>query len=712
MATAAAADTVPEVKEYAAVAERFRVSVVEKLVSRYQSIGPLLSKVTVSVGAEALELLQPYYLYWELRVYESLSQMVLANLRRSLDAMRSENRPLFRVDARLSAPEIVLSPAASELYQILSRFFRNLLESTRSFLRWKDGTCELTTPQYPDGAEEPMVFSYYDDVVRDARVSSLIGELDQEIHGMFTTVGSYIGRWKKYRPLWSLDKAASVFKFAGSNPTCVQYDDKLSFYQRMADEVARHKAMRTVAFTQLCVTPLVDAVRQAALGWVSALGTAMRTRASEEAAALRARIATWSEELKREPDSLDSLKAVLRSIGDVRDNSLVVQLAFEDILERYSTLENYPAVEIPAAEMADVQSLPAQWERLFADAAEVDANLVAVKRKFSSITIKQVTSFHEETVSLARRFEEQGPAAVGQDLDRGLELMDEYKAELESLVSRRAELTDAQQLFGLPLQAYDELAQISKTMVSLQQVYDLYVEQREARAEWSATLWVDLNMSVLETGMQGFLKRVRRMPDEVKRLAPWGVLESRVREFKDSLPLLVDLKSDALRPRHWKQLMKATGTTFDMTPTVFTLGKVFEMELHNYAETIGDITTSALKELSIEKGLAEVKDTWRATDFTFIKYKQGDQDRGTVLGSTEEIQLLLDDNAMNLQSMAASRFVGPFREAVTEWEKKLSVVGEVIDVWVVVQRKWMYLEGGLGSRSTEGMNRTPRPIQT
>ena len=72
---------------------------------------------------------------------------------------------------------------------------------------------------------------------------------------------------------------------------------------------------------------------------------------------------------------------------------------------------------------------------------------------------------------------------------------------------------------------------------------------------------------------------------------------------------------------------------------------------------------------------------------------KGEDDRGIILGSTDEITLAIDDNAMSLQSMAASRFVAPFVDTVQEWEKKLSNVAEVIDVWIVVQRKWMYLEG-------------------
>lgn len=54
-------------------------------------------------------------------------------------------------------------------------------------------------------------------------------------------------------------------------------------------------------------------------------------------------------------------------------------------------------------------------------------------------------------------------------------------------------------------------------------------------------------------------------------------------------------------PRHWKQLMARTGTSFEMNPNTFTLENMFAMELHKHGSIIGDIVTSAVKELSIEK---------------------------------------------------------------------------------------------------------------
>ena len=50
------------------------------------------------------------------------------------------------------------------------------------------------------------------------------------------------------------------------------------------------------------------------------------------------------------------------------------------------------------------------------------------------------------------------------------------------------------------------------------------------------------------------MKRLRKFPKEVKALAVCHVLEERMREFKDSIPLFADLKNDALRDR-WVEIM-------------------------------------------------------------------------------------------------------------------------------------------------------------
>jgi len=76
----------------------------------------------------------------------------------------------------------------------------------------------------------------------------------------------------------------------------------------------------------------------------------------------------------------------------------------------------------------------------------------------------------------------------------------------------------------------------------------------------------------------------------------------------------------------------------------------------------------------------EVVETWEMMKFSVQRYIKGTQERGSILGPVDEVLQNLDDNSMNLQSMAGSRFVGPFLATVQQWEKTLSLISEVIEV--------------------------------
>ncbi len=70
-----------------------------------------------------------------------------------------------------------------------------------------------------------------------------------------------------------------------------------------------------------------------------------------------------------------------------------------------------------------------------------------------------------------------------------------------------------------------------------------------AREQWSETLWSNLNVQVLQDGIEALLKSLRKLPRDVKNMPIGKVLDSKMKEFRDSLPLFVDLKHEALRDR-------------------------------------------------------------------------------------------------------------------------------------------------------------------
>ncbi|KAG8146106.1 hypothetical protein E2320_012501 [Naja naja] len=635
----------PGVKDYFEFIKRERARDMEHLVRKYTSVGPLLTKmeglvVNTNTGKAS---------------------------RLSFNTAVVGDVPLFQAETILSAPEIILQPNVGEIEKMSVHCIRDCVETTKLFLRWLHGSC-IECPPQQTGDDEPVIFSFFSDISQNPAVIEQAILITQNMHKLLASLTKYLNRWKRYRPLWKLDKAIVMEKFAAKKPACVVFDEKLQFYMKVAQEVMQQPMVKDEQCIRLLLSPLAFTVQENARGWITSLGKLLNESAKER----------LSHNLKTTPSTLEDLKFVLGTIAEIKQISLEVELKYLDIQERYRTLAMY--------------NIALMWETLYADAAGVDHSLGSIKKTFTEITREQIGNYSKEIDDFYQRFVTEGPGSVGENLDRGLELMVVFEKELEKHEKNRQELANAEKLFDLPITMYPDMIKIQKEMKGLRQIYEIYKLQQAAKEEWSQTLWVNLNVQVLQEGIEGYLKTLRKLPKQVRSMPVAYHLEMKMKAFKESIPLLLDLKNEALRERHWKELMSRTGTSFDMATETFTLENMFAMQLHKYSDVINEIVGSAVKELSIEKGVKEIIETWENMKFTVQRYFKGTQERGFILGAVDEIIQILDDNAVNLQSISGSRFVAPFLGTVHNWEKTLSLIGEVIEIWMIVQRKWMYLE--------------------
>uniref|UniRef100_A0A673CHG9 Dynein axonemal heavy chain 10 n=1 Tax=Sphaeramia orbicularis TaxID=375764 RepID=A0A673CHG9_9TELE len=666
----------PGVKQFCESIEQERTKMLNLLTRKYADIGPLITKtehLILGTSTGKARCMAEYYMYWERKILDSLIKMVLRNIQ-AFNTTLMGNTPLFQIYAILSAPKIVMQPQRNEIYKLIMQCVRDCVESTKHFVRWMHGSCNECPSQHVGGEDEVVTFSFYTDVCQHPQINESAMAVSQNIQQLLHSVERCLNHWKHYRPLWEKNKTIVHEKFAAKKPPCVLYDDKLQFLARIVQEALLEPLFKNEHSIYLNLESLAQTVQETAESWISSLGSFFNKSAKDDLFSLRDELKHLTEKLRQSPDTFEDLKSVLGTISHIRDMSLDVEMRFLDIKERYRTMAMYK-IEVGEDELELVANIDQMWRDLFTEARQVDRSLTHVKKSFVDLTI------------FAESFNMHGPGAVGDNLEKGLTIMETYEADLAKTVAARQELTNAEKLLDLPVTVYQEIISIQKDMKGLRQIYDLY---KKAKEEWSTTLWVDLNIQLLQEGIESFIKNLRQLPKDVRALPVSFFLDGRLKEFRESLPLLLDLKNEALRERHWKELMDRTGTSFEMNPESFTLENMFAMELHKYTDVIGDIVTSAVKELSIEK--ANVVETWENMNFSVQPYFKGTQERGSILGSVDEILLNVDNDAMNLQSMAGSRFVGPFLGTIQQWEKDLSHISETIEVWLLVQRKWMYLE--------------------
>uniref|UniRef100_A0A3Q3B280 Dynein axonemal heavy chain 10 n=1 Tax=Kryptolebias marmoratus TaxID=37003 RepID=A0A3Q3B280_KRYMA len=672
------------VKGFCAHIEGERVKTLHLVMKKYADIISLITKTEQLIkenSSGTAECMAPYYTYWERKVFDSLLKMVQSIQTFNMALMGST--ALFHIDAILSAPKIVLQPQSSEIYWLIMQCIKDCIESTKHFPRWMHGTFTDCPLQHVEGEDESVTVTFLNDVWQHPQINESALAVSKNIHQLLFSVDRYLLYWKCYRSLWEKNKTIVNEKFAAKKPSFVMYDDRLQALAKIKQQVMQEPLSKTEHSIHLNLEPLVNTVQEIAEAWITSLGSLLNKPAKEDLFNLRDELTKLVKKMRQSPDTFEDLKSVLSTISDIRNMSLDVELRVSDIQERYRTLAMYNLEELVAI-------IGQMWSALFAESRQVDRSLRDVKKSFTVITKEKIEDFKQDLSIFAESFNMHGPGAVGEDLDK-LSIMGKYEADLAKIVAERHELTSAEKLLDLPITLYPEVTRIQKDMSGLRKIYDVYKSQKNAKAKWSQTLWVDLNIQVLQEGIEGFIKSLRQLPKDVRALPVAFFLDGSMKEFRESLPLLLDLKNEALRD-HWKELMERTGTNFEINPDNFTLENMFSMELHKYANVIGDIVTSAVKELSIEKGVKGVVETWDNMKFSVQPYFKGTQEHGFILGAVDEILLNVDNDVMNLQSMAGSRFVGPFLGAIQKWEKDLSLISETIEIWLVVQRKWMYLE--------------------
>lgn len=89
-------------------------------------------------------------------------------------------------------------------------------------------------------------------------------------------------------------------------------------------------------------------------------------------------------------------------------------------------------------------------------------------------------------------------------------------------------------------------------------VFKIYDEHMNQLRTLSAYLWTDTDLARLEAAASDTTRKMQA----VQHLQDLPVLEAvtaATAEFAAVLPLLHSVRHEALRPRHWEQLMEVTG---------------------------------------------------------------------------------------------------------------------------------------------------------
>lgn len=245
-------------------------------------------------------------------------------------------------------------------------------------------------------------------------------------------------------------------------------------------------------------------------------------------------------------------------------------------------------------------------------------------------------------------------------------------------------------VFGINMPNNQDLRRLDAELAVLEEVWDLASQWEDAWEGFKSGSFWDVKTDDMEDVATALYRRLNKLSKQLKD-KNWDVLErtkNAVDEFRKTLPLLTALKNPAMRERHWDRVRAVCSVEFDENDPGFNLEAIIAFNFQRFAEEIMDISYAATMELQIETGLKNIRELWATIGIEMVFFKEGIY---RVKG-VEECFTALEENAVQISSMKATRFVEPFSKEVDYWEKTLNYIAESLENSLTVQRQWMYLE--------------------
>lgn len=115
------------------------------------------------------------------------------------------------------------------------------------------------------------------------------------------------------------------------------------------------------------------------------------------------------------------------------------------------------------------------------------------------------------------------------------------------------------------------------------------------------------------------LKQLKEMKVDKRANAYIGIMDA-IKKWIIFLPLIEDIRTDAMRERHWESLKNKIGVQFEINDKLL-LQFIYDLDLGKYQEDVEEIADQAKQEAKMEKTLERLDKEWRPRVFDFAPHK-------------------------------------------------------------------------------------------
>ncbi|CAF3346282.1 unnamed protein product [Rotaria sp. Silwood1] len=537
-----------------------------------------------------------------------------------------------------------------------------------------------------DTQEEDL--TYNDLFIKFPEQSSIsIGEAYHAIEHLLIEAETYFQGWLKYQVLWDLEPN-DVFQRLGTNIQSWESRKTLD-----TQETYKSFGPLVIDFSKI----------QSKIGvkydnWHQDLlrkfGQIIQTVAND----FYTNISEYRNNLETksiDTGNLDDSVQLIDTIETVRQTQIDDEIKMKQLLEaqrllerqRYSFPDNWTSMDTIQNSWTSMNDILKRKEQV------IETKLNKIQEKVRV----EVQTIDTKTKELLEDWATKKP--IGGDLKphdaiRQLAL---YEIKLKEQLEKRTNLNKAKQSvkmqesgqvdhFEKRLRAdLVELDEIRNVWKSLENVCNRLEELKDIQ-------WITVQPKKLKGNIEELLTLMSAMVPSVKNYHSYHAVKSNIENYLKMIPFINELKSEALKERHWKDMIKILDlTTIWNNMADLTLRDIWDQadNLKKNEHLLRDIMVNAQGEKALEEFLKQISEQWKVYQLELIDY----QKKCKVIKSWDDLFTKAKENLSNILSMKLSPYFKSFEAETLSWEDKLNRIINIFDIWIDVQRRWVYLEG-------------------
>ncbi|XP_034845512.1 dynein heavy chain 9, axonemal [Mirounga leonina] len=607
--------------------------------------------------------------------------------------------PIFEVQLSLAIPELVFSPPLE--YGVKGGFY----DAVEGLVTSIFGISSLVPRLSPQNGSP----HYQVDVEGMAPLASMRSTLLDRVQSMMALCCGYRSAFSQYSYLYVEDRREILSQFLlygrvltpeemeaytedgipeNHPPLLHQFKAQIDSYERLYEEVCRLEPIKVFdGWMKIDLRPLKASLLNLIKRWSLTFKQHLVDYVTNSLADLEVFIKNSESGMLKKVEKGDSegLVEVMGHLMALKERQSSTDEMFEPLKQTIELLKTYEQ-ELPEMVFKQLEELPEKWNNVKKMAVTMRQQVAPLQVNEVAVLRQRCSAFDLEQQQFWEQFRREAPFRF--DSIDPHRVLDARHTEIQQMESTMASISKAAGLFEVSVPDYKQLKQSRKEVCQLKELWDTIGVVTSSIHAWETTRWKEVNVEALDWECKRFARHIRNLDKEVRAWDAFTGLENMVLNTLTSLRAVAELQNPAIRERHWRQLMQATGASFTMDEDA-TLAHLLQLQLHHFEDEVRGIVDKAVKEMAMEKTLKELQTTWASREF---QYEPHPRTNVPQLQSDEDLIEVLEDNQVQLQNLMMSKYIAFFLEDVSGWQKKLSMADAVISAWFHVQRTWSHLE--------------------